>query len=559
MKKSVLVLLLLISTSMAQAVVNLKNGNFFVEYADFDRPPTLKLARAYNSNAVTTGWFGVGWGGKLETRLRVLPDGTVAVNERGNAHTTFYGDPDDKAIAQATSKIMSAISSKEKLSTQKTTALLEKLKVDAKLRYNMATKYDVAGDDIAVGTVLSGIEFASPLDNFFGKSDLDLFAVGLDEVVALKYDYKALRKEECGRLERTKEGFERRLCTNKIFGQKDFFDTQGRLLRREDDGQTIVLTYGAAGRPESISNPGGAIIRLEWDANGRVVRARTNDPSYYERNVTDYAYNDKNELLSTTDHGANEYQYRYDKKHNLTTILYVDGTTREMTYHSNGAIKSEKKRDGALLLFTYDTAKNGDTDITYSTQKPGQPVQLRRAVSYSSKGNLIRESIGSGADRAVIEYDFHPTLGKITGKKINDNECRYEYNAAALVSRETCPSEPIDVAYEYNKNDNLSRISINRNHPIGALFDKWVSKTAKTIEINIGFDAQGRLSTVKLAGFAAYSQMDYALNPPRPKIINEQPNASGFELFLLIPMAIEKVITHTTDGVFIETGFDLIE
>jgi YD repeat-containing protein len=561
MKKTVLILLLLASTSMAQAVVNLKNGNFYVEYVDFEVTPTLRLNRSYNSNALTTGWFGVGWGGALETRLTVLPDGTVAVNEHGNAHTTVYGEPDEKAIAHAATKIMRAITSKQTLDAQKTEALIAKLKSDASYRLKMATKYSVKGEDIPVGTSLVGVEFANVMDKFTELSDLDFFVMGGDEAVQLKREYKTLRKEKCGQLKRTKEGFERSLCSDKVFGRKDFFDSQGRLLRREDQNASISLKYGAAGRLETISNSEGRSIRLEWNTNGRVIRATTDSP-HKHLSFVDYSYNDKNELIRSTNKNANDYQYRYDERHNLTTIVYFDDKKREMTYHGNGAIASDKKKDGALSLFAYDTVENGDKNVTYSTQKPGQPVQLRQELRYNSKGNLLRNSKGSGANRVVFEYEYHPTLGTITRTNDNGKECRYEYNASAQVIRESCPTEQIEVVYDYDKSTEISRISIGRSHPLGPFFDAWVSKTAKTIDINMGFDEQGRMSTIKLDGTPVYSQVDYKRDPPRAKLINDRPNldGSGSNLYsFVIPMAVGKILDHTANGTFIETGFDLVE
>jgi YD repeat-containing protein len=559
MKKIILILLLSVSASMAHAVVNLKNGNFYVEYVDFDVSPALRLNRSYNSNALTTGWFGVGWGGALETRLAVLPDGTVAVNEHGNAHTTVYGEPDEKAIAHAASKIMRAIASKQTLDAQKTEAIVAKLKSDASYRLKMATKYSVKGEDIPVGTSLSGVEFANAMDKVVELSDLDFLVAGGDEAVKLKHEYKALRKKNCGQLKRTKEGFERSFCSNKAFGRKDFFDSQGRLLRREDENGAISLKYGAAGRLETVSTPEGRSIRLEWNGNGRVVRATTDSP-HKHLSFVDYSYNDKNELIRSTNQNANDYQYRYDKQHNLTTIVYFDGKQRDMTYHSNGAIASDTKKDGARALFAYDTVNNGDRNITYSTQRPGQAVQLRQELSYNSKGNLLRSSTGSGANRAVYEYEYHPTLGTITRANNNGDECRYEYNASAQVIRESCPTKRVEVAYEYDKNTEISRISIPRSHPLGSMFDAWVSKTAKTIDINMGFDEQGRMSTIKLDGIPAYTQMDYSRTPARPKVINDQPNLDGSNLyFFVIPMAVGKILDHTASGSAIETGFDLVE
>jgi hypothetical protein len=64
----------LLMVSVAQAGVNLKNGNFYVSYTDIVVPgggKKLEITRTYNSKATEVGWFGFGWGSLYETKLVV--------------------------------------------------------------------------------------------------------------------------------------------------------------------------------------------------------------------------------------------------------------------------------------------------------------------------------------------------------------------------------------------------------------------------------------------------------------------------------------------------------
>ena len=41
------------------------------------------MTRTYNSRSIEVGWFGLGWGSKFETNLKVSADGSVVIQENG--------------------------------------------------------------------------------------------------------------------------------------------------------------------------------------------------------------------------------------------------------------------------------------------------------------------------------------------------------------------------------------------------------------------------------------------------------------------------------------------
>ena len=92
--------LVFLCSAMAPAVVNAgvnsKTGGFYISFRDlqstsFDQP-RLEINRVYNSfSSFATGWLGHGWGTLFETRVSVLPEGTVAVTEYGSGFVAYYG------------------------------------------------------------------------------------------------------------------------------------------------------------------------------------------------------------------------------------------------------------------------------------------------------------------------------------------------------------------------------------------------------------------------------------------------------------------------------------
>ena len=60
--------LLILVPTFSFAGVNLKNGNFYINYTDIIAPGgghDIEIIRTYNSKATEVGWFGFGWGKRL--------------------------------------------------------------------------------------------------------------------------------------------------------------------------------------------------------------------------------------------------------------------------------------------------------------------------------------------------------------------------------------------------------------------------------------------------------------------------------------------------------------
>jgi len=98
-------LLLILATTQAmsaQAGVQPRNGDFFINYTDIIVPDgdaePLSLERTYNSRSQEHGWFGLGWGTPFETSLKTDRNGSIIVKENGSgAHTRF--DKVDRKLA----------------------------------------------------------------------------------------------------------------------------------------------------------------------------------------------------------------------------------------------------------------------------------------------------------------------------------------------------------------------------------------------------------------------------------------------------------------------------
>ncbi len=114
-------------------------------------------------------------------------------------------------------------------------------------------------------------------------------------------------------------------------GIKLLFTKEGRLSKVFDNNKNYVeYTYSKAGVPEIVKDNVGNQVQLKWATFGgfpRIVQIKRND------NVARYEYNKLGDLIKAEGMDSVPYAYSYDDEHNLTKILYQNGTYKEISYN----------------------------------------------------------------------------------------------------------------------------------------------------------------------------------------------------------------------------------
>lgn len=495
---------LLMSVS-AHAVVNLKNGNFYVAFDDIavSSGSGLKLSRHYNSLTEARGWFGVGWGTEFETRLFVMPDGLVAVRENGNAHVTLYGEAQPAAVQQAVERIVQTLRQKDALKPADEGVLRQQLQDDPLLRLQWAERYQLSGTPPTVGTRLRGAEYQSAMDRFAETSDGELLAHAIvtgdrnATLLRLKQAYITAREDLCAQLLRTPTGFERGTCSNTRFGDQQSFDAQGRLTQLNVEGHSLRLGYGASRHPERILDEAGQSIELKWNERGFVSQVSGMVEGKPE--IVDYSYDATGNLTVNATRNGNTYRHAYDNRHNMTAILYADETRKVLEYDHKNRVIQITQRDGTRARFGYETNTQGDTETVYSSVV-GDTLRERRRISYNRKGQLLKDLNGSN----FLEYEYHPTLGTVTHYRANDADCRYEYNRAGKVTREVCPEDELDSYFDYDDGGNVTKATIAVPEQLRERLG------SKSYVLVMRYDTRGRLTQMNELGERWYVIKSYA-------------------------------------------------
>ena len=304
------ILFLAVSLSIS-AGVNLKNGNFYITYADIRLPGKghdLKLNRTYNSKSVTRGWFGVGWGTPFETRVEVNADGSVTVVENGSGARTRFTSKKGSGVEKAVAKIVQAMK-KKGLGESYIKKITVKLRNSAHIRDEHAKKFKIKSE-VSNGTVLHS--------NVRGAQTL----------------------------QKTKNGY-KRVYDN---GKTDIFDNKGRLVKVVGKNYFFDLDY-KKDRLRSIKDSEGKQIFFSWRNDGLLKSLSSGDG----KKKAKYTYKDK-KLIKSVDAAGNVYMYDYDSNYNMTSIGYKDGSKMKISYYPKTQfVKMIVGRDGQNTKYNYDS------------------------------------------------------------------------------------------------------------------------------------------------------------------------------------------------------------
>lgn len=449
------------------AGVNLKNGNFYIAYADLEvqgAGEKLEILRTYNSKSTEVGWFGFGWGSKFETNLSESADGCVVVKEYGGGAQTRFC-PNSKVDAEsASNKILDAMRKKSTISEANANQLLERLKNNAELRHSYALQFGVK-TKIADGTKL------------FSNQR------GIQEIT------------------KTKDGYMRKNGD----GDTEYFDDAGKMIKYKNQSDYSLEFQYKNKELFSIRDSKAKQIFFEWYSNGRIKHVW----SVGDKKVV-YKY-DGNDLVYSKDITGNEYAFQYDKSHNLTKIIYNPNRKKGeaedamvMEYDPKTMfVTSVTDRNGKKMEYKYGAdPKNPDDHYWTEVTKEG------------FNGKLVTDKyeyeIKTRADGSRFTYKIDTCINGVCTTVIK-NECcenpekiirgnqvtNFEYNDKGLLTKKTSTSGEY-VEIEYDKTLNKISKVVNRDGWTKFKYDKkgnlTVAENKEGSRILLVYDSKGKIT-----------------------------------------------------------------
>lgn len=196
-------------------------------------------------------------------------------------------------------------------------------------------------------------------------------------------------------------------------GEKQTFNTQGKLIRAEDArGNFLVLSYNAGSILTSVEDSAGRKIEFTTDAD-RIVQAK--DPL---GRITKYDYDSSNNLIKITDPANNEVHYVYDDDHNIIEMTNPNGNKTYYAYD---------EQDRAYMNWQ-DGDKNKETlSFDSDTQTTLTDANGNSTIYEFNKYGLTTKIIE--ADGATTEYIYNANLQKSKVIDPNGKETTFTYFA----------------------------------------------------------------------------------------------------------------------------------
>jgi RHS repeat-associated protein len=254
-------------------------------------------------------------------------------------------------------------------------------------------------------------------------------------------------------------------------------DINGNVLSVSDPvGNSTGYAYNRASKPISITDPSGAITRLEWNDALGLVSAIT-DPL---NRTTRFDYDERGNLTQQTEPDGAVTCYERDQRGLPITIVDALGGRKTLTHNALGQVTSYTDCSARTTHFEYDRNANlicvkdalgQETYYAYDTAnrltKEQRPDGSTESFAYDAAGRLIEHTDAMGAVTqyqlapdglpvarinalgASLKYEYDPA--RRLSALINENSARYtfQYNPTGQLIEE-CGFDGKRTTYEYD-------------------------------------------------------------------------------------------------------------
>lgn len=527
----IIFILFLLAGLLVKAQVNIKNGNFHVSYTDATFKGTdgaiEKIQRTYNSKSTQIGWFGYGWGSRLETNLAFYPDGNVRVREYGAGEKNiFTSGLQDDMLAE---EMIDAI-------------------IDIELEKNIIKNTPVV--------VAQRRETYFNLNDRYNAYDIYL-EKGYIEIVEIAPDGMTWQSFNRGdqQLVFQDDNFVR---TNRS-GEKEYFDLKGNMVKYELKNGNYTKIIFEKGKVSKLINKNGQVVNLMTTDKGYINKISYNYDDRKQEAILKY---ENDNLIFSEDTSGYQYKFVYDNNHNMTRTIYnpvrlpgIQEDARYMFYQDKTsyliklierdssnikeyAYKTFYDKDGnidddhysteiSILEKGYDkpsissyeyfigtradgsrftqkivsTSKGYSKSETYDETCTNNPIRIEAGnrwttFNYDKNCNLIEKQKSTGE---YLRLKHHPTLKKMTEVQQDDNLFIYDYDQRGNIIYGKKNDEPA-VHFTYNDQDKIMTMK-NGEKLLKFEYNKIGKPTKITIDtvgsINVTYDSAGEIDQVE--------------------------------------------------------------
>ncbi len=246
------------------------------------------------------------------------------------------------------------------------------------------------------------------------------------------------------------------------------YDTHGQLLSvTNQEGITVNYTYETDGAIASITAPEGIESTFDYDGINRLLQRIDNGL------VSQYDYDDNDNVLTFTNSGGFTTSYDYDANDNLTTITNANSINTSFTYDDEDRVIKEQF-DNLIKQYQYgdegfleEYIKPSGQQIDYDYDNDGniESTGTITEINYNSK-NLVRD-ITNATGTITFSYDNLNLVDEVT--TVHGYDVEYRYEDTGLVDEITYPifnGLQFEVKYDYDANNRVSRVHLGTNNAV---------------------------------------------------------------------------------------------
>ena len=192
-------------------------------------------------------------------------------------------------------------------------------------------------------------------------------------------------------------------------------------------GQKVEQMFTEDTLLESVIAPSGKRNKISYDSEGKTVAALSASGA-----ETKFSYEpDFDNLASVTDTKGHAISYGYDNKGRGNSISYVDGSASSLEYDERGDVVKSTNRRGESIAYEYDAEGN----LIKRTWPNGRIFTM----AYDAKGN-VTNATDSVTGEVTMEYDEYERLSRIVYPK--DRGFTYAYDAVGRIVERTALGGP---------------------------------------------------------------------------------------------------------------------
>ncbi len=304
---------------------------------------------------------------------------------------------------------------------------------------------------------------------------------------------------------------------------KYVYDDRNRIVEKVDaEGGNYHYQYTDTGRISRTESPKG-IATEQYDEHGRVVTQTDENGTKTETTYNEWGqpltvhltssggeeqtwsntYDDKGNLIQTTDPMNHHKSYTYNELGLLLTETDERGSTTAHTYDAFGQLKSMKDPFGKQILYEYGE----DGRLQAATNKDGG----RQTFQYDTGGRItsVTDALGN---KTVYNYDSYGRLSTYTDAL--QHAYSYTYDDFGRVKAVLEPTGALR-SYSYDLYNRLTKMEGPQGAYLAYSYDKlgrWLEKSGNLgADERVHYDQAGRPTDRTVGGLRytyAYNTMN---------------------------------------------------